>query len=155
MQVQHLRRTGSLVQIVHILRDDAHVEVVFQFGQEFMPPIGARFDQLPAQSVVKLIDKIGIALPSLGRGHLFHGMRFPKSATVAKGGKTTLGAHTGAGEHHDFFLLCCHIIYPKSTLQKYAFFKFTSLSAPAKCYHNAKKAGLIHIIDKECLPLLH
>ena len=88
-----------------------------------MSPIGARFDQLPAQSVVKLVDEIGIALPSLGRGHLFHGMRFPKSATVAKGGKSTLGAHTGAGEYHDFFLLCCHIIYHESTLQKYAFFK--------------------------------
>ena len=154
VQMQHLRRTGALVQIVDVLRNDTHRIVLFQLRQQFMAAIGARFHQLPAQAVVKLVDEIRIALPSFRRGHLFHGMRLPKSATVTEGGKATLGTHAGSGEYHDFFGLCCHIVYDESTLQKYAFFKLTSRFTATKCDENAKKTTLAHIISKECLPLL-
>ena len=109
VQVQHLRRTGALVQIVDVLRNDAHGVVLFHLGQQLVAAIGARFHQLPAQAVVKLVDKIRIALPAFGRRHLFHGMGLPKSAAVAEGGEAALGTHPRAGEHHDLFLLCCHI----------------------------------------------
>ena len=54
VQVNDVRRTGTLVQVVHVLRHDRHVEMRFQLRKNAVRGIGLRGNQLSAQTVVKV-----------------------------------------------------------------------------------------------------
>src|ERR1700722_12445180 len=70
MQVVHRRATGTLVQVVDVLRDDADLGVVLPGRDGAVPVIG--FD--PADQIVPpeipAPDPLGIALPALNAGQL-------------------------------------------------------------------------------------
>ena len=52
--MNNVGRTGALVQVVHVLRHDRHVEMRFQFSKDTVRGIGLRVNQLRAQTVVKV-----------------------------------------------------------------------------------------------------
>ena len=54
VQMNNVGRTGALVQVVHVLRHDRHVELPFQFHKDAVRGIGLRGNQLRAQSVVEV-----------------------------------------------------------------------------------------------------
>ena len=100
VEVDDVRGACALVEVVHVLRDDAHVIVLLHLGQYFMTAVGAGGHQLLAQSVVKIRDEVGVFLPTLGRGHLLHGILLPKAACIAKGAESAFGAHACACEYY-------------------------------------------------------
>ena len=102
MEIDDIRRTGTGMQVVDVLRDDGHVVVLLKFRQQQMSLVGAGIHQLPAQAVVEFVHKNRIFVPSLGSSHFFHRITLPQSAAVAESGKAAFGTHPGAGEHHNF-----------------------------------------------------
>ena len=59
---------------------------------------------VPAQ-LVKPRHQFGIAGKGARRGHVLEPVAFPQSAGVAKGAYAALGAHSGAGENGEMFIL--------------------------------------------------
>ena len=57
-------RAGPLVQVVHILRDDRHVEAVLQGGHEPMAFVGQGPIELLAQRVVEVVDERRVGFPA-------------------------------------------------------------------------------------------
>lgn len=86
MQVQNIGRPGTLVQIVYILRDDTHIEVLFQVYQPAVAGIWFGGKQFLAAFVVELVYQCRIAGKAIGTGHVHHGIishRPPASRKVA------------------------------------------------------------------------
>ena len=94
----------ALVQIVHILRDHRHIVVLLHFSQHQVPSVGLSRGQLLAQTIVEICHQIGVAQPSLGRGHLLHGVFLPQSACIAERFKATLGTDARTGQYNEFLL---------------------------------------------------
>lgn len=102
VEVDHLVAARPLVQVVDVLRDDPHVEILFQFREAAMALIRlGREDLLPAL-VIKIEDKARIGPESLGRGDILHPVMLPQAVGVPEGRDTAFGAHPGAGQHDKF-----------------------------------------------------
>ena len=66
VQVHHAGAAGALVEVVHVLGDDADLKVLFQFGQSQVAIIGGHFFELAPPLVVKIQHQCWIALPAFG-----------------------------------------------------------------------------------------
>lgn len=105
MQVQHIFRAGTLVQVVHILRDDIHVEIFFQFHQSTVCGVGLRIDQLQSALIVELVNQGRVASEALVACHVHHFVVFPKPTCVAESGDTALCTHArSSGDNQVFHL---------------------------------------------------
>lgn len=123
MQVQNIGRPGTLVQIVYILRDDTHIEVLFQVYQPAVAGIWFGGKQFLAAFVVELVYQCRIAGKAIGTGHVHHGIIFPQTSGVTEGGDAAFGAHSGACGYDQFFhimLLLCPTIGYRHNVRSYA-----------------------------------
>ena len=99
VQVQHLRAPGALVQVVHVLGDDPHVEEPLELRQDAVPKVWLRMGQLFPALVVELGHQLGVAVPPLDAGDLHDVVLLPKPPGVAEGLEPALGAHPRPGQH--------------------------------------------------------
>jgi len=99
VQMEHALTAGLFVQIVHILSDDLHAELLLQIGQIPMCGIGQHMPQLFPSAVVEGMDPFRIPLPGSRCGHLFDRLAFPQSTLTAKSPQTALGTDACAGEY--------------------------------------------------------
>ena len=60
MQVYDVMTAGTFVQIVNVLRNDSHIEILFQFSAENVTLVGFDFEQLLAALVVKMDNQFRI-----------------------------------------------------------------------------------------------
>ena len=111
MQMQHFAAAGTLVQIVDILGDDAHMVVIGQPRQCQMGGIGRHRLQLAAAGIVKIQHHLRIARKRLRGGHFFHFMPFPQAIAVAKSLQAAVGADAGASEHHNIVFRHIHSLF--------------------------------------------
>ena len=103
MQVKHVLCPRLLVQIIDILRDDLHIELVLEGGHEFVAFVGFAVLELATQHIVEVEANLGLTEPGIVGTHLFHTVVFPKSVTIAEGRYSALGAHAGTGQKYDSF----------------------------------------------------
>ena len=101
MQVQHLTAAGTLVQVVDVLGDDAHLMVFGQLHQRMMGLIGSGITQLAAAGVVEVEHQLRVAGKCLGGGDLLDPVPLPEAIAVAKGLEATVGTDAGPGEDDD------------------------------------------------------
>ena len=80
MQMNHFRAAGTLVQVVHILRDDRHIVILLHGCQQHMAPAWFHLLQLTAAFIVKTGDQLRIAGISFGSGHILHRIAVPQPA---------------------------------------------------------------------------
>lgn len=115
VKMDHLVAARPLVQIVDVLRDDPHVEVLLQGRETVMALIRLGGEDLFPALVIKIEDEARIGPKSLGRGDILHPIMFPKTVRVPEGRDTAFGAHPGAGQHdkflfHELFELAINIV---------------------------------------------
>ena len=91
------------MEVVHVLRDDRHVEIFLEFGDDLVRAVGLRLFELVAPFVVELEHQAGIAVPAVNVGHVGHVVVFPKTVAVAEGLDSALGTHAGTGKDDEFF----------------------------------------------------
>ena len=94
-----VRASGTLMQIIHILRNHRHVEVLLQFGKSDVPRIRLYIEQLLAAFIIEVNNQLRVAYISLGTGNLHHRIFVPQSARITKRTDTTLGTHSGTGQN--------------------------------------------------------
>ena len=102
VEVDHLVAARPLVQVIDVLRDDPHVEVLFQFRKAAMALIRLGGEDLFPALVIKIEDEARIGPESLGRGDILHPIMLPQAVGVPEGRDTAFGAHPGAGQHDKF-----------------------------------------------------
>ena len=100
VQVQHIAAAGTLMQVIHVLCDDAHVKVFLQFNKPQMGGIGLGTNQLLTALVIKLVDERGIAQEALMAGHVHYRIILPQAIGIAKGLDTALGADASTRRDH-------------------------------------------------------
>ena len=115
VKMDHLVAARPLVQVVDVLRDDPHVEVLLQGRETVMALIRLGGEDLFPALVIKIEDKTRIGPESLGRGDILHPIMLPKTVRVPEGRDTAFGAHPGAGQHdkflfHELFELAINIV---------------------------------------------
>lgn len=103
MHVKQPLRTGPLVQIVHILRDNKQVALPggVEMSQRPVRRIWLCLLDVVAAHVVEAKDKIGVSGKTLGCRHVLDPMLLPQATSVAKGADPAFGRNAGAGEDHD------------------------------------------------------
>jgi len=103
MHVQYIARTGTPVQIVHILRHDQHIAMPLPFkrGQRQMRGIGLYRGERRAAHVIEAPHQRRIAGKRFGRADILHPVPFPQAAGTAKSGDAGFGADSRAGQNHD------------------------------------------------------
>ena len=99
VQVQHVAASSAFVQVVDVLRDDSHVEVLFKLFQAEVGGIRLLVEQLPAQVVVERVDKRRIAHETVVARHVHHRVVVPQAVGVAECRQSALGADSSAGEN--------------------------------------------------------
>ena len=99
VQVQHAAAAGAFVEVVHVLRDDVGVEVLFQTGEGKVGSV--RFGGLSgaAAGVVEIQHELRVARPCFGRAYVFYAVFRPQAAAVAEGGQSAFRADAGTGEY--------------------------------------------------------
>lgn len=102
VKMDHLVAARPLVQVVDVLRDDPHVEVLFQFREAAMALIRLGGEDLFPALVIKIEDEARIGPESLGRGDILHPIMLPQAVGVPEGRDTAFGAHPGAGQYDKF-----------------------------------------------------
>src|SRR5690606_10234175 len=103
VHVQHLPRTGTLVEVVDVLghEQDVVVALVLEARQRQVGRVGHDLAELPPPGVVEALDQVGVARERLGRGDVPHVVPLPQAALVAERPEAGLGRDPGAGQHHD------------------------------------------------------
>ena len=103
VQMQHARAAGPLVQVVDVLRDHVHVEMIFQSANGLVTCVRTASEQLAPPDVIELDDLFPVAGQCLGRADVLDAVFVPQTVRVAEGGQAAVGAHAGAGEDYDLF----------------------------------------------------
>ena len=98
--MKHLRRSGPLVEIVDVLRDDIYVIVFLQLSQQSVGLIGLLCHKVMSSGVVELMHEFGVAAEAIGRCHLHYGIILPQSSGVAEGGDAAFGTDAGPGRYN-------------------------------------------------------
>lgn len=83
MHMQQASRTGTFVQVIHILRDDQKIAFPFCIQMRQRPVRGVRLcllNVLPPH-IVKAQDQIRVAQKGFRCRHILHTMFFPQPAT--------------------------------------------------------------------------
>ena len=96
-------RSGALVQVVDILRDQQQLARPFGIEPRQRLVSGIRLDaaQLLSPRIVEGMDQRRIAAKCLGRADILDAMSLPKPVGPAKGRKAALGRNAGAGQDDD------------------------------------------------------
>lgn len=94
---------GPLVQVVDVLRDHVHVEMIFQSANGLVTCVRTASEQLAPPDVIELDDLFPVAGQCLGRADVLDAVFVPQTVRVAEGGQAAVGAHAGAGEDYDLF----------------------------------------------------
>ena len=82
--------TSALVQVIHILCDDGHIELVFEARYEFVSFVRHHTTQLLATFVVELLHQFGVTFVTLNACHCLYGILFSKATAVAEGADAAL-----------------------------------------------------------------
>ena len=99
VEVQHAGGAGTLVQVVDVLGNDAHVEALLEAHQLAVGLVGLGGEELAAALVVEVEHQGGVALVGFVGGHVLHAVALPEAVAVAEGGDSALGADARAGEY--------------------------------------------------------
>ena len=102
MQVQHLRRAGPLVQVVHVLGDDTYAPAghLLKLGQGQVPGIRGHGAGLGAALVIEVQHQGRVAGKAFGRGHVLDAVLLPQPIGVAEGADAAFGRYAGAGKYY-------------------------------------------------------
>ena len=93
MQVDDLRGTGHLMEVVHVLRDNRHVVLLLQLSHQPVPLIGFHTPALLAEHIIEIGHECRISLPAFVGGHLCHGIVLPKTIGIAESLQSALHRH--------------------------------------------------------------
>lgn len=95
-------RTGTLVQVVDVLRDEQHVwPFPLKFDQGAMGSVRLDVQQSLATKRVETPNGLRIAPPRGWRGHLIDAMPFPQPVLSTEGGHTRFSRNSCSGQDHD------------------------------------------------------
>ena len=100
MQMNDVRTSRTLVQIVHILRNYRHIKVFLQLGKPCMSCIRFHIKQLFTAFVIEVNHQLRITYIPFGTGYLHHRIFIPQSACITKRTNATLGTHSSTGQNH-------------------------------------------------------
>ena len=109
MQMQHMRASCLLVQVVDVLGDDIHLmPFALQFCHQPVTLARLGSQQFAPARVVEVGHQFGVTCPSLWSGHIFHVIVVPQSVAVTEGAESAFCAHACACQYHysHLFLLC-------------------------------------------------
>ena len=99
VQVQHMAAACALVQVVHVLGDDAHLVPCFQRHQRLVGGVGPHCAQLAPAGVVEVDHALRVGCKGLGRGHVLDAVSLPQAARTPEGLQAAVGADACAREH--------------------------------------------------------
>src|SRR5690625_7877039 len=89
--MQYMATSGTLMQVIYILRYNIDMKIFFQFCQKIMRLIGFYGKKLLTTKIVKFMYKIWI-FPKSFRGSYFHYiMTLPQSIFIPKSFNSTFG----------------------------------------------------------------
>ena len=100
VKVDYPAAPAALVKVVHILGHDGDIEELLHAGQKHMGLVGVRPGELRPALVVEIEHEGAVAVPSLYRGDLLHGVVLPQAVVVAICLDAALGAYPGPGKDH-------------------------------------------------------
>lgn len=95
------------MQVVHVLRAEkiaapfSRFELRFKLGERDVSGVGVGFLALCTSSGVERPDASRIALPGIGRAHVFDAKAGPETIFCAEGGQSAFGTDARAGEDED------------------------------------------------------
>ncbi len=104
VDVNGLDRSRSLVERVHVLRDEEEPlrpECALERGERDVPGVWAHRGGLRPSLAVEALDEGGVCGPSLGGGDDLDAVVVPQAVVVAKGADPALCADAGAREDDD------------------------------------------------------
>jgi hypothetical protein len=101
-----MKRTGSLVQVVDILRAEieAIAHPVFERSQRAMRCVGLRIGRVASAHRVETPHEFWIGLPGFGCRNFLYPMSIPEATGSAKGCEAALGGYARASEHKESVL---------------------------------------------------
>ena len=106
VHVMEAKRSGTLVEIIDVLR--AEIKTVTQFAfnisQSQMCRIRFYSHGVAATHGIEAPHQFAIGMPSLGRGHLLDPVPIPQPTRTPEGSKPALRRDTGAGENEEAVL---------------------------------------------------
>ena len=91
------------MQVVDVLRDDLHVEMIFQFPDRVVSGIRLFRQQLAPPDVVEVDDRFAVASQCFGGAYVLDAVFVPQPVGVAESRDAAVGTDSGAGEDNDFF----------------------------------------------------
>ena len=100
MQVNDMAASCPFVQIIYILGDNRHIEILFQLRQQFMSAIRLHFQQLFPSFIIEVNHQCRITLVSFGSSYLLHRIFIPQTARIAKCTDSTLGTHARTCQYY-------------------------------------------------------
>ena len=98
----------SLVQIIHILRDDSYIILLLHFRQTNMACIRFATGIVASACIVELENEGRIAPKPIDRGHILDGIILPQSVGITKSRYAAFGTHACATQDDESFLI--HVI---------------------------------------------
>ena len=102
VQVNDAGGSGTLMQVVDVLRDDTRLRHrLLQPRDSHVRCIGLGRQRVTPAVVVKLDAQLRVGQPRLMRTHIFHTVVLPQTVTVAEGTQTALGTHAGSGKNNN------------------------------------------------------
>jgi hypothetical protein len=94
MQMNDIGGTGTLVQVIHILRNDGNIKVPLKGCNKPMTLVRFHGEQFTTALVIELQDKFRICGIPLGGSDNFYGILVPKATTATKSAEPTLYTHS-------------------------------------------------------------
>ena len=91
---------STFVQVIDVLCDDRHVELVLQACHQFVSLVGNDTAQLLATFVIELLHEFGVTFVALNACHSLHGILLPKTTAVAEGADAAFCRHACTGEEY-------------------------------------------------------
>jgi hypothetical protein len=120
VQMQHVSRPGTLVQIIHILCHDSDLMVgSFQIRDGFVSLVRGGSTYGTPSLVVKGEDLLGRFFPGTCRADIFCPAALPEAVSIAERLKATFLRYSGTGEKHNSqFTTLCTLTPETTTLLK-------------------------------------
>ena len=88
------------MQIVNILCDDRHVELVLKACHQFVTFVGRHAAKLLTALVVELLHQFRVTFVALDACHCLYGILFPEATAVAEGADAALSRHARTGKEY-------------------------------------------------------
>ena len=103
MQVDDLRRSCHLVEVIDILRYYRHIVLLLKFRYEPVTLVGLHAPALLTEHVIEVRHERRVSLPSFVGSHLLYGIVLPQAVGVAEGLQTTLHRHACTSQYNNLF----------------------------------------------------